>query len=92
MAEIANLVRREIIDTAKIVVVKVGTNVLSKDDDTLDIERIEALAEQIHRLRETGRQVVLVLVLGGLFFKELDTLLQLANVQCSRMAAGARRH
>lgn len=60
MAELANLVRREIIDTAKIVVVKVGTNVLSKDDDTLDIERIEALAEQIHRLRQTGRQVVLV--------------------------------
>jgi glutamate 5-kinase len=60
MAEIANLVRREIIDTAKIIVVKVGTNVLSRDDDTLDIERIEALAEQIYRLRESGRQVVLV--------------------------------
>ena len=60
MAEIANLVRREIIDTAKIVVVKVGTNVLSRDDETLDIERIEALAEQIYRLRESGRKVVLV--------------------------------
>lgn len=60
MAEIANLVRREIIDTAKIVVVKVGTNVLSRDDDTLDVDRIAALAEQIHRLRESGRQVVLV--------------------------------
>lgn len=60
MAEIHNLVRREIIDTANIVVVKVGTNVLSRDDDTLDTDRIAALAEQIHRLRESGRQVVLV--------------------------------
>jgi hypothetical protein len=43
------------------------------------------LAEDVYLL-------LLVLVLGGLFFKELDALLQLANVQCSIMAAGARRH
>ncbi|MFO1019947.1 MAG: glutamate 5-kinase [Planctomycetales bacterium] len=60
MAESVNLVRREIIQTAKIIVVKVGTNVLSHEDDTLDISRIENLAEQIHQLRQTGRQVVLV--------------------------------
>jgi glutamate 5-kinase len=60
MAEIVNLVRREIIETAHTVVVKVGTNVLSKPDDTLDIDRIAGLAEQLHRLRSSGRKVVLV--------------------------------
>jgi glutamate 5-kinase len=55
-----NLVRREIIETAKTLVVKVGTNVLSKDDDTLDVDRIGELAEQIHRVRQTGRKVVVV--------------------------------
>lgn len=56
----ANLVRREIIETARTLVVKVGTNVLTRDDDTLDVSRIADLAEQIHRVRATGRQVVVV--------------------------------
>lgn len=55
-----DLVRREVIETARTLVIKVGTNVLSHDDDSLDLERIAALAEQIHRVRETGRQVVVV--------------------------------
>ncbi len=55
-----NLVRREIVETTRRLVVKVGTNVLSRPDDTLDIERIERLVEQIHRIRQTGRQVVVV--------------------------------
>jgi glutamate 5-kinase len=55
-----NLLRREVIETAQTLVIKVGTNVLSRDDDSLDVERIAILAEQIHRVRETGRQVVLV--------------------------------
>ena len=38
--------RRAVIDSAKTIVVKVGTNVLSKDDDTLDLDRIEALCDQ----------------------------------------------
>jgi len=41
-------------------VIKIGTNVLSRDDDTLDVDRIAQIAEQIHRVRQTGRQVVLV--------------------------------
>jgi glutamate 5-kinase len=60
MSEQANLVRREIIDTAKTLVVKIGTNVLSRADGTLDIERIQTLAQQIHRIRQSGRQVVVV--------------------------------
>jgi glutamate 5-kinase len=56
----ANLVRREVIQEAKTVIVKIGTNALSRPDDTLDVERIAVLAEQIHRVKETGRQVVVV--------------------------------
>jgi len=55
-----NLVRREIIADARTLVIKIGTNVLSRDDDTLDVDRIAQIAEQIHRVRQTGRQVVLV--------------------------------
>ncbi len=55
-----NLVRREIIADARTLVIKIGTNVLSRDDDTLDVDRIAEIAEQIHRVRETGRQVVVV--------------------------------
>jgi len=55
-----NLVRREVIESAKTLVVKVGTNVLSRPDDTLDIDRIRSLAAQLHRVLETGRKVVVV--------------------------------
>ncbi len=48
------------IETAETLVIKIGTNVLSCADDSLDLERIESLAEQIHRLKETGRRVVVV--------------------------------
>lgn len=55
-----NLLRREVIETAKTVVIKVGTSVLSNEDDSLNIARIAALGEQIDRIRKTGRRVVLV--------------------------------
>jgi len=55
-----NLVRQEVIQTARTVIVKVGTNVLSRDDDTLDIDRIEQLVEQLHKIRSSGRKVVLI--------------------------------
>lgn len=55
-----NLVRREVIETAETVVVKIGTNALSRPDDTLDEERIAGLARQVARIRGTGRQVVVV--------------------------------
>jgi glutamate 5-kinase len=60
MSSIPNLVRREIVETAKTLVVKIGTNVLSRDDDTLDDSRFDALAAQVDHVRRTGRQVVLV--------------------------------
>jgi len=52
--------RRSVIDRARTIVVKVGTSVLSKSDDTLDEERLDSLAAQLHQLRLTGRRVVLV--------------------------------
>jgi glutamate 5-kinase len=60
MLSSANLVRREIIETAQTLVVKIGTNVLAQDDDTLDDSRFEALAAQVHAVRQSGRRVVLV--------------------------------
>ena len=55
-----SLIRQEIIQTARTIVIKVGTSVLSNDDDSLDVSRIAALAEQLYRIRQTGRRVVLV--------------------------------
>lgn len=55
-----SLIRQEIIQTVRTVVIKVGTTVLSNDDDSLDVSRIDALAEQICRIRQTGRRVVLI--------------------------------
>lgn len=55
-----DLVRQEVVTSAQTIVIKLGTNVLSRDDDRLDTDRIAGLAEQIHEIRQTGRKVVLV--------------------------------
>jgi glutamate 5-kinase len=54
------LIRRQVVDSAKTLVVKVGTNALSKPDDTLDIDKIANLTEQLNHVRQSGRRVVLV--------------------------------
>ncbi|HYT87489.1 MAG TPA: glutamate 5-kinase [Gemmataceae bacterium] len=53
-------VRQEVIALAHTVVVKVGTNVLTDADGRLDPARLRALTDQLRRLRQAGRQVVLV--------------------------------
>jgi glutamate 5-kinase len=53
-------VRQEVIALARTVVVKIGTNVLTNAAGTLDAERLRALADQVHRIRQTGRKVALV--------------------------------
>jgi glutamate 5-kinase len=53
-------VRQEVIALAHTVVVKIGTNVLTASDGRLAPERLQALADQIHRLRQSGRKVALV--------------------------------
>jgi len=55
-----DLLRQEISTAAKRIVVKVGTRVLTRDDATLDDDRIANLAEQISALWAGGREVVLV--------------------------------
>jgi glutamate 5-kinase len=53
-------VRQEIVASAKTVVVKVGTNVLAGATGQLDRDRIQSLADQLHRVRAGGRKLVLV--------------------------------
>lgn len=52
--------RQRIIDNATAVVVKVGTRVLTDHQGLLDQHRIRVLSDQLCRLADTGRQVVLV--------------------------------
>ncbi|MEN9554898.1 MAG: Glutamate 5-kinase [Planctomycetota bacterium] len=52
--------RQDVFDACKTVIVKIGTNVLTTDNDRLDLNRIQCIAHQIHRIQETGRRVVLV--------------------------------
>lgn len=54
------LVRQEIVTTAEIVVVKVGTRVLTRADGTLDDQRVASIAGQLARIWQSGRRVVLV--------------------------------
>lgn len=55
-----DLVRQEIAATAQMIVVKVGTRVLTGDDGRLDPARIDQLADQIHFVITSGRKVALV--------------------------------
>ena len=56
----SDLVRQEIMSAAELVVVKVGTRVLTRADGSLDDERVASIAGQLARLWQTGRRVVLV--------------------------------
>jgi glutamate 5-kinase len=53
-------VRQEIVLQTQTVVVKVGTNVLTAKDGRLDPARLQSLADQIQRIRQSGRKVALV--------------------------------
>lgn len=52
--------RMAVLESARMVVVKVGTNVLTDERGALDRDRIQALADQLARIRRGGRQVALV--------------------------------
>ena len=56
----SELVRQEIVGAAEIVVVKVGTRVLTCADGTLDDRRVACIAGQLARIWKSGRRVVLV--------------------------------
>lgn len=53
-------VRRAAFEAARTIVVKIGTNALSRPDDTLDLDRISSIADQLVRLRQTGKKVLVV--------------------------------
>lgn len=55
-----DLLRQEIAATARLLVVKVGTRVITHDDGRLNEPRVLKLAEEIHGLVAAGREVVLV--------------------------------
>jgi glutamate 5-kinase len=52
--------QQEAFQASRTVIVKIGTNVLTTDADRLDVPRIQCIADQIHRIQQTGRRVVLV--------------------------------
>ncbi len=52
--------RQQIAAAATTMVVKVGTRVLTHPDGRLDPQRVAVLAEQVHQVMATGRNVVLV--------------------------------
>ena len=56
----SDLVRQEIMLAAELVVVKVGTRVLTGADGALDQQRVASIAGQLARLSASGRRVVLV--------------------------------
>ncbi len=55
-----DLVRDEVVLSADVWVVKVGSSVLAGRDGRLDMGRIDHLAEQLCKVTETGRKVALV--------------------------------
>ncbi len=55
-----DLVRQEVFKACQTVIVKIGTNVLTTDSDRLDLDRIQCISDQIFRVQQTGRKVVLV--------------------------------
>lgn len=60
MKPMTDILRQEIAVTAEMIVVKVGTRVLTHPDGRLDEQRIAQLAEEINEIYESGRRVVLV--------------------------------
>lgn len=55
-----DLLRQDVATSARTVVIKVGTRVLTRADGVLDQERIASLASQLHLLLDQGRKVALV--------------------------------
>ena len=60
MAMVRDLVRDEVVVSARTWVVKVGTSVLTGPDGVLDPARVGHLAEEICAVMDTGRRVALV--------------------------------
>ncbi len=55
-----NSVRQEVFDLSRTLIIKIGSNVLTRGDDQLDLDCIRHLSEQVDRLISSGRKVVIV--------------------------------
>lgn len=55
-----DIVRQEVINAARRIVVKIGTNVLTAADGSLDLDHLAHLADQIVDLRKSGREAIVV--------------------------------
>lgn len=53
-------IRQEVVALAQMVVIKIGTNVLTDPQGALDRGRVQELADQVQRLQANSRKVVLV--------------------------------
>ena len=52
--------RKEAVQSAKLIVVKIGSRVLTTAEGLLDIERVEHIGQQCHELLNSGKQIVVV--------------------------------
>ena len=52
--------RQEAVQSAKLIVVKIGSRVLTTAQGLLDIKRVEHIGQQCHELLNSGRQIVVV--------------------------------
>ena len=52
--------RREILRKVRRIVVKIGSGVLTREDDGLDAEFMRGLADQVDALRREGREIIIV--------------------------------
>jgi glutamate 5-kinase len=53
-------VRQVIVTSAETIVVKIGTAVLTRPDNSLDIDRVSSLVDEISKVLATGRRVAIV--------------------------------
>ena len=70
-------VRHQVTAAARTIVVKVGTRVLTQAEGTLNYERIEQLAEEIHAISQDGRRAAQVL----LTLDDVDDRIRYLNVR-----------
>ena len=52
--------RQEAVQSAQLVVVKIGSRVLTTEEGLLDIQRVENIGQQCHELLAGGKKVVVV--------------------------------
>lgn len=56
----SQVIRKNILDKAKKIVIKIGTKVLTREDGKLDERKIENLVKDISLLKKNGKEIVIV--------------------------------